>query len=118
MRLAWLAPDEKNVLQVWVKPIAEKSGKQVTEDRRRGIRTYLWAENDHTLLYLQDSDGDEPSGRGLKINLPAAEQMRPQQPGVEYHEHGQRKPDKHPHGQASQVFGPGLHQSRGGSPHA
>ena len=58
-RLAWLAPDEKNVLQVWVKTLGQEDGKKVTADRRRGIRTYLWAQDDRTLLYLQDSDGDE-----------------------------------------------------------
>jgi hypothetical protein len=58
-RLAWIAPDEKNVLQVWVKTLGQEDGKKVTADRRRGIRTYLWAQDDRTLLYLQDSDGDE-----------------------------------------------------------
>ena len=58
-KLAWLAPDEKNVLQVWVKTVGQEDGKQVTADRKRGIRQYYWAEDDRTLLYLQDADGDE-----------------------------------------------------------
>jgi dipeptidyl aminopeptidase/acylaminoacyl peptidase len=58
-RLAWLAPDEKNVLQVWVQTIGKDDAKKVTADKRRGIRQYLWAEDDRTLLYLQDADGDE-----------------------------------------------------------
>ena len=58
-KLAWIAPDEKNVLQVWVKTIGQEDGKKVTADKKRGIRQYLWAQDDRTLLYLQDSDGDE-----------------------------------------------------------
>jgi len=58
-RLAWLAPDEQNVLQVWIQPLGKTEPRKVTADRRRGIHEYLWAEDDRTLLYLQDSDGDE-----------------------------------------------------------
>jgi dipeptidyl aminopeptidase/acylaminoacyl peptidase len=58
-KLAWIAPDEKNVLQVWVKTIGQEDGKKVTADKKRGIRQYLWAQDDKTLLYLQDTDGDE-----------------------------------------------------------
>jgi dipeptidyl aminopeptidase/acylaminoacyl peptidase len=58
-KLAWLAPDEKNVLQVWVKTVGQEDGKKVTADKKRGIRQYFWAEDDRTLLYLQDADGDE-----------------------------------------------------------
>jgi len=58
-RLAWLAPDTNDVLQVWVKTIGKDDDRIVTADKKRGIRMYLWAEDDRTLLYLQDSDGDE-----------------------------------------------------------
>ncbi len=58
-KLAWLAPDKKNVLQVWVKTI----GKERRQDRHRRQEArhpqYFWAEDDRTLLYLQDADGDE-----------------------------------------------------------
>jgi len=57
--LAWLAPDSKNVLQVWVKSIEAKEGKIVTHDKKRGIRLYSWAPNSNVILYQQDSDGDE-----------------------------------------------------------
>jgi dipeptidyl aminopeptidase/acylaminoacyl peptidase len=56
---AWIAPDEKNVLQVWVKTVGKEDGKKVTADKKRGIRQYMWAQDDRTLLYMQDSDGDE-----------------------------------------------------------
>ncbi|HYG68610.1 MAG TPA: alpha/beta fold hydrolase, partial [Anaeromyxobacteraceae bacterium] len=58
-RLAWLAPDEKNVLQVWVATIGANDARKLTADPKRGIRMYEWAADDRTLLYLQDSDGDE-----------------------------------------------------------
>lgn len=58
-RLAWLAPDTNNVLQVWVETVGKDDKKIVTADKRRGIRQYFWARNNRVLLYLQDSDGDE-----------------------------------------------------------
>ncbi len=58
-RLAWLAPDTNNVLQVWVKTNGKGDDKIVTADKKRGIRQYLWAEDNRTLLYMQDTDGDE-----------------------------------------------------------
>jgi hypothetical protein len=58
-RLAWVAPDKKNVLQVWVKTIGKDDDKMVTADKKRGIRQYFWAEDNRTLLYMQDNDGDE-----------------------------------------------------------
>jgi len=58
-RLAWIAPDPKNVLQVWVKTLGKDDGRMVTADKKRGIRQYSWAEDGKTLLYLQDNDGDE-----------------------------------------------------------
>jgi dipeptidyl aminopeptidase/acylaminoacyl peptidase len=58
-RLAWIAPNDKNVLQVWVKTVGGTDDKAVTADKKRGIRRYFWAEDDKTLIYLQDVDGDE-----------------------------------------------------------
>ena len=58
-RLAWLAPDKRNVLQVWVRTIGQNDDKIVTADKKRGIRQYNWASDNKTLLYLQDNDGDE-----------------------------------------------------------
>jgi dipeptidyl aminopeptidase/acylaminoacyl peptidase len=58
-RLAYLAPDAKNVLQVWVRSRAKDDGRVVTADKRRGIRRFHWAHDGHTLLYVQDQDGDE-----------------------------------------------------------
>jgi dipeptidyl aminopeptidase/acylaminoacyl peptidase len=58
-RLAWIAPDKKNVLQVWVKTPGKDDDKMVTADKKRGIRQFFWAQNNKTLLYVQDNDGDE-----------------------------------------------------------
>jgi len=58
-RMAWIAPDKKNVLQVWVKTIGKSDDRIVTADKKRGIRIYFWAEDNKTILYQQDNDGDE-----------------------------------------------------------
>ncbi|HYB53110.1 MAG TPA: alpha/beta fold hydrolase, partial [Thermoanaerobaculia bacterium] len=58
-RMAWIAPDKKNVLQVWVQTIGKDDAKAVTADKKRGIRQFAWIWNDEDLLYLQDNDGDE-----------------------------------------------------------
>jgi dipeptidyl aminopeptidase/acylaminoacyl peptidase len=58
-QLGYLAPDANDVLQVWVQTVGKDDGRQVTHDRKRGIRIFFWAYAPHTLLYLQDNDGDE-----------------------------------------------------------
>ena len=61
--IAWLAPDKKNVLQVWIKTVGQGIGQSddqmVTADKKRGIRQYFWAPDSKMLIYLQDGDGDE-----------------------------------------------------------
>src|SRR5262245_20262285 len=57
--IAYLAPDDKNVLQVWVRPVDKTDAKKVTSDEKRGIRQYCWAHDGKHLLYLQDKGGDE-----------------------------------------------------------
>ena len=57
--LAYLAPDKKNVLQVFVRTVGQKDDRQLTRDKKRGIRMYFWAYDGQHLLYLQDTDGDE-----------------------------------------------------------
>jgi dipeptidyl aminopeptidase/acylaminoacyl peptidase len=58
-RLAWIAPNTNNVLQVWVKTVGKEDDKVVTADKKRGIRQYFWAEDSQTVIYMQDIDGDE-----------------------------------------------------------
>jgi dipeptidyl aminopeptidase/acylaminoacyl peptidase/lysophospholipase L1-like esterase len=58
-RLSYLAPDNKNVLQVWVQTVGKDDAKVVTADKKRGIRIHMWAFAPDTILYAQDNDGDE-----------------------------------------------------------
>jgi dipeptidyl aminopeptidase/acylaminoacyl peptidase len=57
--LAYLAPDKKNVMQVFVRTAGKSDDRQLTHDKKRGIRMYFWAYDGERLLYLQDTDGDE-----------------------------------------------------------
>jgi hypothetical protein len=56
--LAYLAPKD-GVLNVWVRTIGKDDDRVVTEDKKRGIRAYFWADDNVNLLYIQDKDGDE-----------------------------------------------------------
>ena len=58
-RLAWLAPDEHGVLQVWVQTIGQHDARPVTADKSRGIQSYGWAYDSKTIIYAQDAAGDE-----------------------------------------------------------
>jgi dipeptidyl aminopeptidase/acylaminoacyl peptidase len=62
-QLAYLAPDDKNIMQVWIRSAANPAGKtearKITSDEKRGIRQYYWARDGKHLLYLQDVGGDE-----------------------------------------------------------
>jgi dipeptidyl aminopeptidase/acylaminoacyl peptidase len=58
-RLAYIAPDDKDVLQVWVRTVGKTDDRKVTADKKRGIRIFLWSYAPDTLLYMQDFEGDE-----------------------------------------------------------
>jgi dipeptidyl aminopeptidase/acylaminoacyl peptidase len=57
--LAYIAPDESNVLQVWLQTIGQADHRQITADKKRGIRAYFWTYDGSHLIYMQDADGDE-----------------------------------------------------------
>lgn len=58
-RIAYLSSVE-GVLNVWVAPVGDLAkAKPVTQDKKRGIRTYRWAFDNAHVLYMQDKDGDE-----------------------------------------------------------
>lgn len=57
--LAYIAPDSKDVLQVWVQTVGQTDDRQVTDDKKRGIRSYFWTYDGNHLIYMQDADGDE-----------------------------------------------------------
>lgn len=58
-RLAWLAPDKHDVLQVWVQTIGGDDARVVTADKSRGIESFGWAYDSKTIIYPQDAAGDE-----------------------------------------------------------
>ena len=58
-RIAYIAPSDKNVLNVWVRTIGKSDDRMVTADDHRGIRTFFWAEDGAHLIYLQDVGGTE-----------------------------------------------------------
>ena len=57
--LAYLAPDEKGVMNVWARTLGQEDDKVVTADKKRGIRRYEWQQDSEHILYIQDRDGDE-----------------------------------------------------------
>lgn len=57
--LAYIAPDENNVLQVWLRTMGEGGDRKLTNDKKRGIRAFFWTYEPDCLIYAQDSDGDE-----------------------------------------------------------
>src|SRR5437016_5274526 len=48
--IAYLRPDDKNVLQVWVRSVGKDDDRAVTQDPKRGIRQYYWAYDGKHLL--------------------------------------------------------------------
>ncbi len=58
-RIAYLAPDQKGVLNVWVRTLGKTDDKLVTSDKKRGIRSFQWQMDGEHILYVQDRDGDE-----------------------------------------------------------
>ena len=58
-RISYLAPVNA-VLNVWVGPVDDpEAARPVTNDKKRGIRTYSWAFSNKHIVYAQDKDGDE-----------------------------------------------------------
>ena len=57
--LTYLAPDQNNVLQLWLRNMGQQEDRQLTVDKKRGIRIYFWTYDGEQLIYLQDADGDE-----------------------------------------------------------
>jgi dipeptidyl aminopeptidase/acylaminoacyl peptidase len=57
--LSYLTPDEKNVLQIWVRSLSGRDDRQITDETKRGIRHYTWAYDNRHLLFARETDGDE-----------------------------------------------------------
>ncbi|UCF78857.1 MAG: S9 family peptidase [Candidatus Eiseniibacteriota bacterium] len=58
-RLAYLAPSEGNVMNIWVQTLGLDDGQMITRDTLRGIFAYDWAHDNVHLIYIQDRQGDE-----------------------------------------------------------
>lgn len=57
--VAYLAPSDKGVSNIWVEPFEGGAPRMATHDSRRGIYQFQWASDGTHLLYIQDRDGDE-----------------------------------------------------------
>ncbi|MEG4987064.1 S9 family peptidase [Microcoleus sp. BR0-C5] len=57
--IAYIAPDEHNVLQVQLRTVGQSDDRQLTADKKRGIRIFFWTYSGEELIYQQDIDGDE-----------------------------------------------------------
>jgi dipeptidyl aminopeptidase/acylaminoacyl peptidase len=57
-RLAYLAPNRGDALQVWLRTIGKNNDRCVSSERR-SIQIYQWAGDSETILYNLDADGDE-----------------------------------------------------------
>jgi hypothetical protein len=74
--LAYLAPDDNGVMNVWVRTLGQKDDKVVTADKKRGIEEYEWRQDSEDILYIQDRDGDEDwhvYQTNLKTKYPGSE---------------------------------------------
>jgi dipeptidyl aminopeptidase/acylaminoacyl peptidase len=57
--MSFLAP-KNGVLNVWLAPFGKlDAAKPITDDKKRGIRQHLWADDGKHILFLQDEGGDE-----------------------------------------------------------
>jgi dipeptidyl aminopeptidase/acylaminoacyl peptidase len=57
--LAFLAPSDKGVMNVWIQPLDGAEAGQLTREDHRGIKTFYWTAEGGGILYLQDTNGDE-----------------------------------------------------------
>ncbi|MDB5433187.1 MAG: peptidase prolyl oligopeptidase active site domain protein [Caulobacter sp.] len=57
--LSWLAPRD-GVMNVWVAPAADPSkARPLTAEKTRPIRSYFWAPDSKSILFINDKGGDE-----------------------------------------------------------
>ncbi len=57
-RIAYLAPNESDALQIWVRTLGKSDDRCVSAERR-SIQNYEWAWDSKTIFYRQDNEGDE-----------------------------------------------------------
>jgi dipeptidyl aminopeptidase/acylaminoacyl peptidase len=59
LKVAFLKPDEKNVVQLFVRTLDAAGDSALTAESTRGVRSFRWTEDSSALLYPQDAEGDE-----------------------------------------------------------
>lgn len=57
--MSYLAPNNNNVLNVWIRSVGQNDDRMVTSDNDRGVRIYSWRPDNKHLIYMQDTSGDE-----------------------------------------------------------
>jgi Tol biopolymer transport system component len=62
-KLAYLAPDEREILQIWVRTLGKDDDRCVSSARRSvpfyGWSFYGWRWDSKSIFYFPDTDGDE-----------------------------------------------------------
>lgn len=56
--IAFLSPDENDILNIWIRPRTESAAVQVTFQKNEGIKEYHWQEDSRHILYAKDTNGD------------------------------------------------------------
>jgi len=56
--LAYRAP-VNGIMNLWIKTVGKDDDQPITDDKKQGIRFYVWAANSKQLLYAQDAAGNE-----------------------------------------------------------
>ena len=72
-RLAHIAPVD-GMLNVWVGPLGATTPQPVSSDGERGVRSFLWCEDNRHIVYPQDAGGDE--NWHLRVGRPAGRRRR------------------------------------------
>jgi dipeptidyl aminopeptidase/acylaminoacyl peptidase len=57
--VSFLAPSDRDVMNVWIEDQSSGEPRMVTDDTHRGIWEYEWAHDGEHVLYVRDRDGDE-----------------------------------------------------------
>jgi len=57
--LSYIAPDNNNVRQLWLRSFGAHDDRQLTHEKNHGIRHYTWTYAPGKLIYAQDNAGDE-----------------------------------------------------------
>jgi hypothetical protein len=55
--ISYLAPDKNNVLQIWLGTLGKHDGRQLTEQKNRGIENYTWTYDNEHLIFAQQRRG-------------------------------------------------------------